>query len=408
MSPRGRARHNGEGSIYAYAYGYRAYVWITTPEGRRQRKYVQGQSRDETLEKWRALQRTAARGPVAPTTPTLAAYMKDWLATVVRPSLAPTTARNYELFTRLYIAPDLGARRLDKLSVRDVQAWVNALRTRCQCCAQGKDAARSTPRCCAVGECCRQVASEWTVRQAWTILRSALSSAQRDELVPRNVAGLLRMPVPRTDKPVIWSVEQVRRFLESAHDDFDPMLAGYVLLLVLGLRRGEVLGLAWEDVDLDAGEARIAWQLQRIDGGLVRRRTKTTSSDAVLPLPDICLSALRDRRELEEKWRVDAAEAWHSSGLVLTSRYGSPVDPRNFHRLFKERAVKAGVPVIAVHSARRTCASLLVTLNVHPRVAMAILRHSQIAVTMDIYSQVSSDSARQALLQLGSALGEGE
>ena len=76
--------------------------------------------------------------------------------------------------------------------------------------------------------------------------------------------------------------------------------------------------------------------------------------------------------------------------------------------MFKERAAKAGVPVIAVHSARRTCASLLVAMNVHPRVAMAILRHSQIAVTMDIYSQVSTESARQALLQLGSALGEGQ
>lgn len=408
MSPRARARHNGEGSIFPYAYGYRAYVWITTPEGRRQRKYVQGRTREEALEKWKVLQRTAERGPVAPKTPTLARYMGDWLATVVRPGLAPTTAKNYEMFTRLYIEPDLGTRRLDKLTVRDVQAWVNALRTRCQCCAQGKDAARETPRCCAKGECCHQIASEWTVRQAWTILRSALSSAERDELVPRNVAGLIRMPVPRTHKPAIWTVEQVRRFLESAHSDADPMIAGYVLLLVLGLRRGEVLGLAWEDVDLDAGEARIAWQLQRIGGELVRRRTKTTSSEAVLPLPDICLNALRDRRELDEKWRVDAAEAWQGSGLVLTSRYGSPIDPRNFHRLFKDRAAKAGVPVIAVHSARRTCASLLVTLNVHPRVAMAILRHSQIAVTMDIYSQVSSDSARQALLQLGSALGEGE
>lgn len=171
-------------------------------------------------------------------------------------------------------------------------------------------------------------------------------------------------------------------------------------MLVLGLRRGELLGLAWDDVDLERGEARIAWPLQRVGGELMRRRTKTTSSDAVLPLPDICIGALRDRQELEEKWRADAAEAWQGSGLVLTTRYGIPVDPRNFHRMFKERAAKTGVPVAAVHSARRTCASLLV--------AMAILRHSQIAVTMDIYSQVSTESARQALLQLGSVLGDGQ
>jgi len=104
---------------------------------------------------------------------------------------------------------------------------------------------------------------------------------------------------------------------------------------------------------------------------------------------------------------------WKSSahtgtGLVLTTRLGDPIDPRNFQRAFRSSVRRAGVPVIPVHSTRRTCASLLVAMNVHPRVAMAILRHSQIAVTMDIYSQVSTESARRALRQLGSALGEGQ
>ncbi len=351
------------------------------------------------------MQRSADRGPVAPRTPTVEGFIARWLDEVVRPNLAPSTVKNYELFTRLYIVPDLGRRRIDKLGVRDVQTWVNDLRTRCQCCTQGKDIARDKPRCCAVGACCHQVAKEWTVHQAWTILRSALSAAQREELVHRNVAALIRMPIPRTDRPIIWTVEQARQFLESAHADGDPLLAGYVLLLVLGLRRGELLGLAWEDVDLAPAEARIAWQLQRVEGGLIRRRTKTQASDAVLPLPEICVQALEDRLALEQNWRAVAAEAWQGSGLVLTTRYGMPIDPRNFHRMFKQRARMAGVPVIPVHSARRTCASLLVAMDVHPRVAMAILRHSQIAVTMDIYAQVSTESTRSALLQLGSALG---
>ena len=83
------------------------------------------------------------------------------------------------------------------------------------------------------------------------------------------------------------------------------------------------------------------------------------------------------------------------------------IDPRNFHRWFKARAVKAEVPVVSVHATRRTCASLLVALDVHPRVAMAILRHSQIAVTMDIYSQVSTASTRDAVKRLGRELGQG-
>lgn len=401
-------RLNGEGSIYPYPHGFRAYVWVVTPEGRRQRKYVTATTREAVRAKMIALQRAAANGPVATSTPTVEAFMIGWLKDVVRPNLAPTTVKNYEMFTRLYILPDLGRRRLDRLSVREVQAWVNELRTRCQCCAQGKDAAREVPRCCAKGECCHQVPKDWTIRQAWTILRSALSSAQREELVTRNVAGLVRMPVPRTNRAKIWSVEQVRQFLDSANADADPFLVGYTLLLVLGLRRGEVLGLAWQDVDLDVGEARIAWQLQRVDGSLARRRTKTTSSDAVLPLPEICLVALRDRRALEVNWRGRAAEAWQDCGLVMTTQYGMPIDPRNFHRMFKARARKAGVPEISVHSARRTCASLLVALNVHPRVAMAILRHSQIAVTMDVYSQATAEGTRNALRDLGAAIGDGQ
>jgi integrase len=400
-------RHNGEGSIYPYRNGFAAHVWITTPEGRRQRKSVYGKTREEVHAKWLKLHDQARRGPVVPRSPALATYLDGWLNDVVRPGLAPATVANYDLFVRLYIVPDLGRRKLEKLTVRDVQVWVNQLRTRCQCCAQGKDAEREDPRCCAAGKCCQQLASEWTVHQAWTVLRSALSAAMREELVTRNVAALVRVPVPRGRKSPVWSVDEARRFLESARADDDPLYAGYVLMLVLGLRRGELLGLAWEDVDLERHEAAIRWQVQRIKGELLRRPTKTKTSEAPLPLPDICVQALDQRRVTEARWRLAAGEAWAGSGLLLTTRLGDPLDPRNFHRYFKARAEKAGVPVISVHSTRRTCASLLVALDVHPRVAMAILRHSQIAVTMDIYSQVSSASTREALKRLGSQLGEG-
>lgn len=89
--------------------------------------------------------------------------------------------RRWQRFDEADAPPD--ADPLDRLSVREGSGVGNDLRTRCQCCGQGKDAARTEPRCCAKGECCRQVAKEWTVRQAWAILRSALSAAQREELV---------------------------------------------------------------------------------------------------------------------------------------------------------------------------------------------------------------------------------
>lgn len=400
----GRKRDNGEGSIYPYPHGYRAYAWVTTPDGHRRRKYVTGTTRQEVHDKWLALQQAAKRGPVATSSPKLSDFLHRWLVTEVGPSLAPATTEAYARCVRLYINPGLGTKRLDRLMVGDVRDWINALRVTCQCCAQGKDAVRETPRCCAKGRCCHEVLADWTVHQAWRVLSAGLSSAMREELVQRNVAMLIRMPMPRRERAKIWTVEEARTFLRSAEADDDPMYVAYVLLLVLGLRRGEMLGLGWDDVDLDARTVSIRWQLQRRDSGMVRTRTKTISSEAVLPLPEVCVSALRQQRERQRAASVSAGDAWHSMGLVVTSRYGTPLEPRNFLRYFNVRARLAGVPVIPVHSTRRTCASLLVAMNVHPRVAMQILRHSQISVTMDIYAQVAPAAAREALDRLGESV----
>ena len=403
-------RANGEGSIFPYRNGgYAAYVWVTTPAGRRQRKYVYGKTREIVHDKWLKLHQQSARGPVVTAVPKLSAYLADWLRDVVQPGLAPATAANYEMFVRLYITPDLGKRPVDKLTIREVQTWLNGLRVRCTCCTQGKDARRAEDkrRCCAVGKCCRQLPSEWTVHQAWTVLCSGLSNAVRDEVVPRNVASLVRVPVPRTRKPRPWTVDEARRFLESARNGRDPLYVAYALILTLGLRRGEVLGLSWDDVDLEATELVISWQLQRVKGSLLRRQTKTASSDAPLPLPAPCIQALREHRERQDDWKKVAGDAWQDKRrLVVSSRYGSPVDPRGFNRAFTARCLAAGVPVITVHSTRRTCASLLVALDVHPRVAMQILRHSQIAVTMNVYSEVSSKETGEALRRLGEHLGD--
>jgi hypothetical protein len=232
-------RGNGEGSMYPYRNGYAAHVWVVTPEGRRVRRVVYGKTRELVHEKWLALHEQARRGPVSTRTPRVADFAEGWLREVVAPNLAPTTTSNYVLFVRHYIAPDLGTKRIDRLTVRDVRLWLNDLRIRCQCCAQGKDAAREKPRCCAVGQCCQQVPSEWTAHQAWTVLRSMLSEAMREELVTRNVAGLVRVPVPRASKRASWSVDEARRFLESARTNDDPMYVAYVLMLILvdGARR---------------------------------------------------------------------------------------------------------------------------------------------------------------------------
>lgn len=399
-------RRNGECSIFPYRNSYAAYAWVTTPDGERKRKWVYGKTHDEVHDKWIKLQTRAREGPVPTTTPTLATYLAYWLREVVEPNLAPKTSERYALLARLYLIPGLGTKRVDRLQVRDVRTWLNRLRTTCQCCAQGKDAARpeGRRRCCAAGNCCDQVLSKRTIKDVRDTLRAALANAVAEELTARNVAAIVRLPTPRKRQRQWWTVEEARAFLESARRDGDPLYAAFVLILVLGLRRGEVLGLTWPDVTFDTAEVHIRWQLQRANHKLRHRETKTAASTAVLPLPDICITALKLRAQHQDADRGRAADAWQDSAFVFTSSYGTPYEPRNFNRQFAVRCRKAEVRYIKVHDTRRTCASLLVALDVHPRVAMQILRHSQIAMTMEVYSEVPAATTRSALKRLGSQL----
>ena len=137
---------------------------------------------------------------------------------------------------------------------------------------------------------------------------------------------------------------------------------------------------------------------------MLHRETKTQTSDATLPMPAICVTALRHRNDQQDEAKAATGSAWQGGKLIFTTRNGTPVDPRNFNRSWDARCTKASVRKITVHDARRTCGSLLADLDVHPRVAMAILRHARFSITMEIYTQVSSAATREALKRLGDSL----
>ena len=394
-------RRNGEGSIYPVPGGWRGYVWCTRPDGTEYRKYRQRTTYEETRDSLRKLSEEAARGPVASDVPRLEAFLSYWLAEIVKPDLAPLTYAKYETFARIHIVPYLGTKRLDKIQVKDIRQWLNKLAVTCQCCKQEKDAKRpeSKRRCCAMGECCGQVLSPRSRRDARDVLRAALSCAVEDEVISRNPVPVLkrtsrRAPRPRR-KAQSWTVDDARWFLESAWHAGESLYAAFVLVLVLGLRKGEVLGLAWDQVDLDGSELHISEQLQRVGGRLIRREVKTEASEAPLPLPPVCVTALRIRKQQQDDDHRKAEDGWVETGLVFTTRHGTPIEPRNFNRSFDRCILAARVRRITVHGTRKTCASLLAALDVHPRVAMRILRHTKIAVTMEVYTEVPSEATRE-------------
>lgn len=402
MSKRG----NSEGSLYQSADGWRGYIWCDRPDGTRYRKYVRGKTYEEAQQNWLNLRVQANHGPVSSDVSKLAEFLAYWLKEIVEPNLSPKTYERYEMFSRLHIIPHLGGKRLDKIQVRDVRQWLNKLAVICQCCAQGKDVARPEDkrRCCAVGKCCQETLSARSRKDARDILRAALTCAVEDEVIGRNPVTAVKITKRREPNQrrarQAWTVDDARWFLESVWHAGEALYAAFVLVLVLGLRRGEVLGLAWDQVDLDDAELYVGEQLQRVRGQLVRREVKTETSEAPLPLPELCLAALKIRKRRQDADRDRAGDGWIDTGLVFTTRHGTPIEPRNFNRSFDRCVAAARVPRITVHGTRKTCASLLAALDVHPRVAMRILRHSKIALTMEIYTEAPSDATRDALRKL--------
>ncbi|MEU9140416.1 site-specific integrase [Streptomyces sp. NPDC048404] len=401
-------RGNGEGSIYPYKNGFAAYVWVTKPDGKRARKYAYGKTREDVHEKWLALHAEAKKGPVVTRHRTLAAFLAYWLDSIVKPNLAPLSYVSYEGYVRLYIAPHLGPKRLDKLTVRDVREWLTKLATVCQCCAQGKDSKREPNRrkCCAVGDCCEAYPSRRVIQGSRDALRAALTHAVTEEELTKNVASLVKVPKPRRRRIKPWSVAEAGRFLADAAARDDHLFAAWVLVLSLGLRRGEVLGLTWKSVDFERGELYVDHQIQRAGRQLLHRETKTEDSDDFLPLPALCLKALRMRHAQQTGDRKAAGELWQDShGLIFTTKYGTPIEPGNLTRMFALRARRAGLRMIPLRNTRHTCSSLLVALKVHPKVAQRILRHSQIAMTMEVYAEASEEEVRAAIGKLSDAMG---
>lgn len=401
-------RGNGEGSIYPYKNGFAAYVWVDTPDGKRKRKYVYGKTREDVHDKWIKLHAEAKKGPVATRHRTLAAFLAYWLDEIVKPNLAPLTYVSYEGSVRLYIAPHLGAKRIDKLTVRDVREWINKLAATCQCCAQGKDAKRRPEqrRCCANGECCESFPSRRVVQAARDALRAALTHAVTEEEIGKNVASLVKVPKPRRRRIKPWSVAEAGRFLADCAARDDHLFAAWMLVLCLGLRRGEVLGLTWKSVDFEAGEIYVDHQIQRAGRQILHRETKTEESDDFLPVPALCLKALRMRRAQQIGDRKAAGELWQGAhDLIFTTKYGTPIEPGNLTRMFALRARHAGLRVIPLRNTRHTCSSLLVALKVHPKVAQRSLRHSQIAMTMEVYAEATEEEVRAAIGKLSDAMG---
>jgi integrase len=232
-----------------------------------------------------------------------------------------------------------------------------------------------------------------------TVLSAALTRARREELVSRNVARLAELPQwhAKTIRP--WTVDEARRFLAACKPN--PLYAAFVLLLLYGLRRGEVLGLRWQDIDFNSGTIRIEQQLQQLNSGTLHiGPVKTRAGQRKLPLLKLAQEALEAQAQIQAHYRAEMGSAWPDTDLVFTTRTGRPIGPRNFVRSFRRICDANGIRLIKVHHIRHTVASLLKALGVPARDAQLILGHSRLAVTLEVYTHTDDEAQLDALNRL--------
>ncbi|KPM54685.1 integrase [Frankia sp. R43] len=395
-------RANGQGSIYQRADGlWVGAAYVLMPDGTSKRRPVYGKSEEIVRSKLTELQANSDQGiPAEATGWTVERFLNYWLEQTVKPNNKPATYHGYEMMVRVHICPAIGKKRLNRLTAADVRLFVRQMENSCLCCRRGLDTRRreENRRCCAIGQCCRSLPSRRLVQQAHSVLRNGLQAAVREELLRRNVAKLVKITPPQYGINRGLTVEQSRALLDAAAGD--RLYALVVLALFLGLRRGELLGLQWSDIDTDRGTLTIRRTLQRTGRALRLVTPKTDTSFRTLPLIGFVAEALTEHRKLQDAERDATGDRWVHTDHIFTTKIGTMIDPGNLRRTWDPLRRAAGIDDVVFHGLRHTCVTLLLNLGVPPHTVREIAGHSAIEVTMTIYAHSSMAEKRTALARL--------
>lgn len=375
-----RRRGAGEGSIYQRPDGtWCAMIELGIVNGKRKRKYLYGDTRKEVAEKLKQLLNQQQQGVnIDPERLTVAEFLDRWLEQVIKPHRRPRTYSSYADTVRLYLKPRVGHHQLTKLTAIHVQTMINDM------------AASGSTR---------------IAQYARGVLQQALNRAVKWDLIPRNVVLATDRPRSTTRTITPLSEEQAQKLLEAVAGH--RLEALYRIALSLGLRRGEVLGLRWADINLDKKTLRVSGALQRVQGKLERSLPKTKAGARTLLLPDVLVELLADHRRRQAEERAFWGNEWHEHDLLFPAERGTPMEPSNLHRHFKLALKRAGLPLTTrFHDLRHSCATFLIAQGVHPRVVMEILGHSQISLTMNTYGHVQPETQRDATSKVADLFGK--
>src|SRR3569833_1178837 len=372
---------NGESTIFRGADGrWHGYVSVGFKlDGKLDRRHVSSKSRSDVVGRVRELERKRDSGTISPASaPTVADWLEHWLTTIAPRRVRQRTLESYESAVRKHLIPGIGRLRIDRLRPEHLDQLYTAL----------LDAGYSPA----------------TVLRHHRILSRALTVAVQRGHVPRNVAALVDPPAQRSsDLATALSLEDAQAVLQAAAHVRNS--ARWTVARALGLRQSESLALQWKDIDLLANTLTVRRSIHRVrGGGLIYEEPKSKRSHRTLALPLPLVAELHRHTAAPLGEQVLAGSEWQDEDLVFAQPNGRPIDKKTDYDDWTRLLQSARVRHVRLHDGRHTAATLLLTENVHPRVVMELLGHSQMRTTMDIYSHVMPALAREAADRMGAVL----
>ena len=310
---------------------------------------------------------------------TVGEYLTEWVSDSdsARDTVRQRTYERYESIVRVHLAPALGRVKLKALTPAHVRGLYR----------EKLDSGLS-PR---------------SVLHIHRTLSKALKQATDDGLIPRNVAAPVKPPRPRREEIRLLNHQQVQALFETARED--RLEALYVVAVTAGLRRGELQGLKWEDLNLEAGTLQVRRTLSEPKGGYIFEAPKSGKGRNIR-LTQRATLALRDhrKRQLEERMRLGTL--WQDHDLVFPSGAGTPVSGGNLNRAFKAHLERAELAsTTRLHDLRHTCATLLLRQGVNPKFVQELLGHGDVSLTLNVYSHILPDMGDIAASAMDDALG---
>jgi integrase len=299
---------------------------------------------------------------------TVGEFLDNWLASV-GPSLRPSTVRRYRDVVRLHITSQIGSLRLSRLTPSDVQClYANRL--------EGG-------------------LSSTSLHHVHAILHRALDQGVKWGLLARNVTDAVDPPRRQSPAMQVWSATDAARVLATANGD--ALEALWHLALTTGMRRGELLGLRWSDIDLNAGTLSVRRTLSRgSTSRLENGEPKTVAGRRRVALPASSVERLRRRAIKQKELWLAVGPGYGDRDLVFATVNGTHIHPNTLSRAYRKLIERAGVPRIRFHDLRHTSATLLLANGEHPKVVQERLGHASISETLDRYSHVSADMQQRA------------